>query len=98
MKQYFISVCILATFLGCTSIGDIQSQPDGTYMVTAKTFNLKKYNKGAFSKSLDEAYKDARDFCAQKIQGGTLQIVSTHEGTLTGSNAEATVTFKCIRK
>ena len=98
MKLYLICASVLATFVGCTSIGDIQSQSDGTYMVTAKTFNLKKYNKGAFGQSLDEAYKDARAFCAQKIPGGTSQIVSTHEGVVTGSNAEATVIFKCIRK
>jgi hypothetical protein len=47
---------------------------------------------------LDEAYKDAKEFCAQKIQGGTSQIVSTHEGAISGSNAEATVIFKCVRK
>ena len=98
MKPYLICTVILATFVGCTSIGNIQTQSDGTYMVTAKTFNLKKYNKGAFGKSLDEAYKDAKEFCAQKIQGGTSQIISTHEGAVSGSNAEATVVFKCIRK
>jgi len=98
MKPYLICAVILATLVGCTSIGDIQMQADGNYMVTAKTFNLKKYNKGAFGQSLDEAYKDARAFCAQKIPGGTSQIVSTHEGALTGSNAEATVIFKCVRK
>ena len=98
MKHFLIYAFILATVIGCTSIGDVQSQPDGTYMVTAKTFNLKKYNQGAFGKSLDEAYKDAKEFCAQKIQGGTSQIVSTHEGAVSGSNAEATVIFKCVRK
>ena len=97
MKQYLLCAFIITTFLGCTSIGDIQTQSDGTYMVTAKTFNLKKYNKGAFGKSLDEAYKDAKEFCAQKIPGGTSKIVSTHEGGVTGSNAEATVVFKCVR-
>jgi hypothetical protein len=98
MKQYWICTVILLPCLGCTSIGDIQSQSDGTYMVTAKTFNLKKYNKGAFGQSLDGAYKDAQVFCAQKIPGNTSQIISTHEGGLTGSNAEATVVFKCVRK
>ena len=98
MKPYLICTFILATFLGCTSIGDVQSQSDGTYTVTAKTFNLKKYNKGAFGQSLGEAYKNTKEFCAQKIPGGTSQIISTHEGALTGSNAEATVVFKCVRK
>ena len=98
MKPYLICTVILATFVGCTSIGNIQTHSDGTYMVTAKTFNLKKYNKGAFGQSLEEAYKDAKEFCAQKIPGGTSQIVSTHEGAVSGSNAEATVVFKCIRK
>jgi hypothetical protein len=98
MKQCLIYAFMLPMFLACTSIGDIQSQSDGTFSVTAKTFNLKKHNKGAFGKSLDGAYKDAQEFCAKKIPGGTLQIISISEGALTGSNAEATVTFKCIKK
>lgn len=97
MKKYVIYTIVVGAFLGCTTIGDIQSQSDGTYRVTAKTFNLKKNNKGAFGKSLDEIFKDAKEFCAQKIPGGSSQIISTHEGTLTGSNSEATVIFKCVR-
>ena len=98
MKKYLISAFILAAFSGCTSVGDIQSSSDGTYMVSAKTFNLKKQNKGAFAQSLDQSYKEAQEFCAKKIPGGSSQIVSTSEGALTGSNTEATVVFKCVRK
>jgi hypothetical protein len=67
-------------------------------MVTAKTFNLKKYNKGAFGQSLDGAYKDAQEFCAKKMLGSTSQIISADEGAETGSNTEASVIFKCVRK
>lgn len=98
MKQSFICTFILIAFLGCTSVQDIQSRSDGTYMVSAKTFNLKKYNRGAFAQSLDQAYKEAQEFCAKKIPGGSSQIISTHEGAITGSNTEATVYFKCVRK
>jgi hypothetical protein len=97
MKPYLIYVFTLTTFLGCTSIGDIQSNSDGTYVVSAKTFNLKKFNKGAFAKSLNEAFKDANLFCSKIIPGGISQIVSTQEGAITGSNTEATVIFKCVR-
>ena len=98
MKPYLICTITLIAFVGCTSISDIQSQSDGTYVVTAKTFNLKKHNTGAFGKSLDESYKTAREFCAQKIPAGTSQIISTHVGAVSGSDTEATVVFKCVRK
>ena len=98
MKKYLVCTITLGAFLGCTSIGDIQSQSDGSYRVSAKTFNLKKNNKGAFGKSLDEAYKNAQEFCAKKMLGSTSQIISTDEGAETGSNTEASVIFKCVRK
>ena len=94
IKKYAIVLITFSSFMGCTSTSDVQALSNGTFMISAKSFNLKKNNQGAVSKSINQSFREAKEFCAGHLPGGTAQIVSSEQGNGIG---EAALIFKCIR-